>query len=100
MIIPQAEQFATKFVFNKLNVGFFEKALQAMVSKSEKPQGSTFTMLCNTAFYNEFQRVMNAWIIAHKTDCAFLWSKGANGYVDLGATYQSYEFAGKILLLA
>lgn len=97
-VIPQVEQFATKFVFNKLNVGFFEKALQAMVSKSEKPQGNQYVILCNTAFYNEFQRVMNAWIIAHKTDGAFLWSKGANGYVDLGATYQSYEFAGNKLI--
>lgn len=99
-IIPSAEQFASKFVFNKINVGLFEKVLQALVSKAEKPQGNTFTFLCNSALYNEFQRVMNAWIIAHKTDGAFLWSKGANGYVDLGATYQSYEFAGKKLLLA
>ena len=99
-IIPSAEQFASKFVFNKINVGLFEKVLQALVSKAEKPQGNTFTFLCNSALYNEFQRVMNAWIIAHKTDGAFLWSKGANGYVDLGATYQSYEFAGKNLLLA
>lgn len=98
-VIPQAEQFATKFVFNRMNIGLFEKALQAMVSKADKPTGSTFTLLCNQAFYNEFQRVMNAWIVAHKTDGAFLWSKAANGYVDLGATYQSYSWAGNSLIV-
>ena len=93
-VIAQIERFATKFVFSKLNVGYFEKALQAMVAKSEKPQGNSYMLICNTAFYNEWQRVMNAWIVAHKTDGSFLFSKGANGYVDLGATYESYTFGG------
>ena len=93
-VIAQIERFATKFVFSKLNVGYFEKALQAMVAKSEKPQGSSYMLICNTAFYSEWQRVMNAWIVAHKTDGSFLFSKGSNGYVDLGATYESYTFGG------
>lgn len=93
-VIAQIERFATKFVFSKLNVGYFEKALQAMVAKSEKPQGNSYMLICNTAFYNEWQRVMNAWIVAHKTNGSFLYSKGANGYVDLGATYESYTFGG------
>lgn len=93
-VIAQIERFATKFVFSKLNIGYFEKALQAMVAKSEKPQGNSYMLICNTAFYNEWQRVMNAWIVAHKTDGTFLFSKGSNGYVDLGATYESYTFGG------
>ena len=96
-IIPQIERFATKFVFSKLNIGYFEKALQAMVQKSTKPQGNSYMLLCNTAFYNEFQRIMNAWIAAHKTDGSFLYSKGTNGYVNLGATYESYTYGGNSL---
>ena len=65
-----------------------------MVAKSEKPQGNQYMLLCNTPFYNEWQRVMNAWIVAHKTDGSFLFSKGTNGYVNLGATYESYTFGG------
>lgn len=98
-IIAQIERFATKFVFNKLNMNFFERALQTMVAKSEKPTGNTYTLLGNTAFYTEWQRVANAWIVAHKTDGSFLWSKASNGMVDLGATYQSYEFAGNKLIV-
>lgn len=95
-LIPQIERFATKFVFNKLNVGFFEKAMQTLIMKSEKPQGATFTLICNSAFYHEWQRVMAAWIGDKKTDGAFLYSKGSNGYWDLGATYEGYEYGGKI----
>ena len=96
-VIAQIERFATKFVFSKLNIGYFEKALQAMVAKSEKPQGNQYMLLCNTAFYNEWQRVMNAWIVAHKTDGSFLYSKGTNGYVNLGATYESYTYGGNTI---
>ena len=96
-VIAQIERFATKFVFSKLNVGYFEKALQAMVAKSEKPQGNQYMLLCNTAFYNEWQRVMSAWVVAHKTDGSFLFSKGTNGYVNLGATYESYTFGGNTI---
>ena len=96
-VIAQIERFATKFVFSKLNIGYFEKALQAMVAKSEKPQGNSYMLICNTAFYNEWQRVMNAWIVAHKTDGSFLYSKGTNGYINLGATYESYTYGGNTI---
>lgn len=70
-----------------------------MIAKSEKATGNTYTLICNSSYYLEWQRVMNAWIIAHRTDGAFLYSKASNGYVDLGATYQSYEFAGNKLII-
>lgn len=37
---------------------------------------------------------MSSWIRDWKTTGCFVWSQGAKNYVDLGATYQSYEFAG------
>lgn len=96
-IIAQIERFATKFVFNKMNVGYFEKALQAMVAKSEKPQGNNYILICNTPFYNEWQRVMSAWVTAHHTDGAFLYSKATNGNINLGATYESYTYGGNTM---
>lgn len=93
-VIAQIERFATKFVFSKLSIGYFELALQKLVAKSEKPQGNNFMILCNTAYYNEWQRIANAWIVAHKTDGSFLYSMASNGNVNLGATYESYTWAG------
>jgi hypothetical protein len=98
-VIPQIERFATKFVFNKMNVMYFEKALQTMVAKSEKAQGNTYVLLCNSAFYHNWQRVMSAWIGDKKTDGAFLYSKGTNGYMNLGATYEGYEYGGNKIIV-
>lgn len=39
-LIAQIERFATKFVFSKISVAYFQKALATMVSKSIKPTGN------------------------------------------------------------
>lgn len=96
-LIAQLERFATKFVFSKLSVAYFQKAIASMVAKSIKPTGNTYTFLVNTRLWNEVNTVLDRWLTEHKTDGAVLYSKGANGYVELGATYHSYEYAGKIL---
>ncbi len=93
-IIAQIERFATKLVFSRLNVKLFNKALQVMVTKSEKPTGNQYVFICNTSMWNEVQETMSSWIRDWKTTGTFIFSKAANGYIDLGATYQSYEFAG------
>ena len=98
-LIPQIERFATKFVFNKMNVQYFEKALQAMVAKSEKGQGNTYVLMANTSFYHDWQRVMSAWIGDRKTDGAFLYSKASNDYMHLGATYEAYTYAGNTVIV-
>ena len=48
-IIAQIERFATKMLFTRLNAKYFNKALQIMVSKAEKPTGNHFVFICNTA---------------------------------------------------
>lgn len=55
--------------------------------------------MCNTFFYNQWQSVMGKWVVEHKSDNAFLYSKEKNGYIKLGATYSAYEFAGNTLLV-
>lgn len=70
-----------------------------MTAKAAKPQGNSYILLANTAFYNEWQRVMSAWIASHHTDGAFLYSKETNGYISLGATYESYKFGGNTLIV-
>lgn len=96
-IISQVERFATKMLFTRLNARYLNKALQIMVSKSEKPTGNHFVMLCNTSAWNEIQETCSSWIRDWKTEGTFLFSKASNGYVDLGATYQSYTYAGNTI---
>lgn len=97
MIIAQVERFANKFVFSKLSVKLMNRALSALVSKCEKANGNVFTLICNTAFYNEFQDTLGSWIDNKKTAGTFLFSKEANGYVKVGATFAAYEFGSNVL---
>lgn len=69
-----------------------------MVAKSIKPTGNTYTFLVNTRLWNEVNTVLDRWLTEHKTDGAVLYSKGANGYVELGATYHSYLYAGNTII--
>ena len=45
--------------------------------------------------WTEIQETLSTWIRDWKTVGTFVFSTATNGYVDLGATYNSYEFAGK-----
>lgn len=67
-----------------------------MSAKSEKAQGNTYILMANTFFYNQWQSVMGKWVVEHKSDNAFLYSKEKNGYIKLGATYSAYEYGGKM----
>jgi hypothetical protein len=42
---------------------------------------------------------MSAWIGDKKTDGAFLYSKGSNGYMNLGATYEGYTYGGNNIIV-
>lgn len=97
-IIPQVERFAGKYIFSKFSFRVFETALMAMSAKSAKPTGNQYMFLCNTNLWNDVQRVMGNWLRDYKTDGAAVYSKATNGYVKLGATYDSYEFAGNTII--
>lgn len=98
-IISQIERFAGKYVFSgHLNVRVFNKVLAQMTTKSERPTGNKYVFICNTLMWHEVQNALSSWIRDWKTVGTFLFSKASNGYLDLGATYQSYEFAGKNLI--
>lgn len=97
-IIPQIERFATKYVFNKLTVRIFEGAMNEMATKADEPTGNSWVFICNTRMWQLVQRTMSTWIRDWKTTGCFVWSQGAKDYVDLGATYQSYEFAGNKMI--
>ena len=96
-VIPQIERFATKFVYNNLNVQLFENALNEIIAKCDNAEGNTLTFICNSILFNQIQRVLGNWLRDHKSDAPYIYSKGANGYVKVGATYDSYTYAGNTI---
>ena len=92
--ISQIERFATKFVFAKLTVAWLQKALAAMNAKAEKPTGNSYAFICNDLMWDDVQRFIDLFLKDRHTDGDFLWSKGSNGYVSAGATYDTYIYGG------
>ena len=96
-IIPQVERFASKYSYTKLTPSVMTTALSMMNERAAKPEGNEYVMICNEKMWNDIQLSLSAWLANFKTCGTYLWSKAANGYVDVGETYQSWQFAGNKL---
>lgn len=96
-IIPQVERFASKYFYNKLTVDAFTSALAMLTEKSEMPTGNKYIVICNEKAWGDIQSVLSEWLARFKTCGTFLWSKKANGYIDVGATFQSFEIGGNTI---
>lgn len=98
-VIPQVEQFASKYVYNdKPTIGLFHRVMAEMSEKSQELTGNHYTILCTQHFWNDIQQTLGQYLANAKTDGCYMYSKAANkgegGYIKVGATYNSYEFAG------
>lgn len=96
-IIPQVERFASKYVYNKLSPAAFTTAMSMMAEKSEEPIGNKYVFICNEKMWNDLQDSLSLWLSRFKTCGTYLWSKRANDYIDVGATFQSYEMGGNTI---
>lgn len=51
--------------------------------------------ICNERMWNLLQRVLGDYLAKFRTDATYLYSKAANDYVKVGATFDSYEYGGE-----
>lgn len=93
-IIPQIERFAGKYVYSKMTNKVMNTAILAMIAKSNNPTGNKYIFVCNTPMWAEIQDSLSGYLRDWKTVGTFMFSKGANDYIKVGATYNSYEYAG------
>lgn len=93
-VIPQVERYASKYAFNKFNAGVMRTIMSTLAEKAKQPTGNHFTFICNERGWSLVQEALSDWINNNHTDGAFLWSKAANDYVKVGATYNSYTWGG------
>ncbi len=96
-IIPQVERFSSKYIYNKLTVNAFQTAISMMNEKAENPTGNKYVFICNEKMWADIQTLLSEWLARFKTCGTYLWSKAANGYVDVGATFNSYEIGGNTI---
>ena len=94
LVIPQVERYASKYAFNKFTIEVFQAAMNAMAEKAEQPTGNKWVFICNERMWTLVQNILSEYLNRFKMVPGYMYSKAANGYLDVGATFQSYEFGG------
>ena len=96
-IIPQVERFASKYAYAKMSLGIFHTVLAALNEKAVNPTGNHYMFICNEKAWNDVQTVLGDYLAKYRTNGTYLWSKAANDYIKVGATFDSYEYAGNFI---
>lgn len=101
-VIPQVEAFASKYLYNgDVKITLLQRVFAEMAEKSQEITGNHYHVLCTQKFWNDIQRSLGSHLMAAKTDGCYMYSRAANkgegGYIKVGATFNSYEFAGKYI---
>ena len=97
--IPQIEAAANKYCYsNRPNLPLLQQIMADMSDKGQSDTGNKYAFIINRKFWNDINLVLMDYLAAHKTDGTYMYSKKANGgvggYVKVGATFNTYEFAG------
>lgn len=93
-LVPQIERFASKYAYNRMTLELFNTIIFTMNEKAENITGNHYHFCVNDKAWNDIQRVLGDYLARFHTDGAYMWSKAASGYVSVGATYDSYNYAG------
>ena len=96
-LIPQVERFASKYAFNTLTLEVFNTVIATMNEKADNPTGNHYVFICNERMWSLIQLVLGDYLARFKTVDTLLYSKAANDYVKVGATFNSYEFGGNTI---
>lgn len=104
-LIPQIEAAANKYAYaNKPTLKLFQMIMNDMADKAQSDTGNHFCFIVNRTLWNDINTVLGEYLANYKTDGTYMYSKSANkgegGYVKVGATFDSYEWAGNSICFA
>lgn len=98
-LIPQIEAAANKYCYsNRPNLQLFNMIISDMADKAQSDTGNKFIFIVNRKMWNDLQMTLGEYLANYRTDGTYMYSKSANkglgGYVKVGATFDTYEYAG------
>lgn len=78
--------------------------MNILSDKAQSDIGNHYTFIVNRKLWNDINLVLGEFLADHRTDGAYMYSKAANsgkgGYIKVGATFDTYEFAGNTIQFA
>ena len=98
-LIPQIEAAANKYCYsNRPNLQLFNMIMSDMSDKAQSDTGNKFIFIVNRKMWNDLQMTLGEYLANYRTDGTYMYSKSANkglgGYVKVGTTFDTYEYAG------
>lgn len=97
--IPQVEAAANKYFYsNKPNLQLFNLIMSDMSDKAQSDTGNKWVFVVNRKLWQDINMILGEYLANYKTIGTYMYSKSANkgqgGYVKVGATFDTYEYAG------
>ena len=71
--------------------------MATMNEKAEKPTGNKYMFIVNEKLWQDIQVSLGSYLANYKTDGCYMYSKAANDYVKVGATFDTYRFGGNFI---
>ena len=71
--------------------------MNALCEKAAQPTGNFFCFICNERLWTDIQNVLGEYLARFKPTTSYMYSKSKGGYIDVGATYDSYTFGGNTI---
>lgn len=104
-LIPQIEAAANKYCYSgRPTLTLFNMIMNDMADKAQEDTGNKIVFMVNRKMWNDIQNTLGEYLANFKTDGTYMFSKAANkglgGYVKVGATFDTYEYAKIYLFLA
>lgn len=96
-LVPQIERWANKISYNKLNKSVLAMAMSQLAEKSDELEGNEWMIVCNKKMWDDVQIFLHQWLGNASTDGAYLWSASKDGYIQVGATFNTYKFGGNLV---
>lgn len=97
--IPQIEAAANKYCYaGRITPNWFNMIMRDMAGKAQDDTGNKLIFICNSKLWDDIQLTLGEYLANYRTDGTYMYSKSANkgygGYIKVGATFDSYIFAG------
>ena len=96
-VVNQIERFADKYAYSKLTTNIFDTIMAAMRQKSKKSQGNQYVFIINELLWDDVQKNLRTFLKDWKTNGTVFFSQKKGGTVEIGATFETYNFAGNQL---
>lgn len=96
-MIAQVERYANKYAYAKLTTNAFDTMIETMRERAKTPTGNQWVFVVNEKMFSQVQRLLREYLKDWKTNGVFFYSKKAGGMVEVGATFDVYNFAGNQL---